>query len=131
MDKKNLFNWILGILIIVLGVVLFLFTQNILRMQRAGAFHSRHLHRPLAGSSTPEYRAQFQPEDIRSWMTFAFIDQALGLPPTYLRDQLHIIDKRYPNLSVRNAAQELSVTPDALMFSLKASASSYASSSSN
>ncbi len=122
-------TWVFTGLAALFVLAVFLFTQHVRHMQHMGEFHPGRTHRPYfaegVGTSTPRAPGQFTPEDIRSWMTFAFVDQALGLPPDYLKVQLHISDSAYPNISIRKAAGEQSVAPDAFLATLLSAVRSY------
>ncbi len=48
---------------------------------------------------------------IRVWMTFGYLNKAFGLPQNYFKDQLHITDVRYPNLTLGNYASENGLAP--------------------
>lgn len=39
-------------------------------------------------------------EYIDIWMTFQYINFVFGIPEDYLKDQLHITDTRYPNMTL-------------------------------
>ena len=68
-----------------------------LRRQRA-----HHLQRGVA---------QFDAGKIAGWMTFKYINLIFNLAPEYLKNQLQITDKRYPDLPVDSAAKTRKLGP--------------------
>jgi len=53
-------------------------------------------HAPIAVSNADE---------IRSWMTFDYINKLFGLPPTYLQTNLKITDSHYPHTTIASYAK--------------------------
>ncbi len=45
------------------------------------------------------------PGQIRTWMTFRYINLVFHLPADYLKDALDVADARYPNLSISSLAK--------------------------
>lgn len=64
-----------------------------------------HLHNPLgiifSGSRDPlSDSGVLDIEDIEVWMTFSYINFRFHLPPDFLREELSIDDKKYPNIPI-------------------------------
>ena len=100
---------------IVLAVAAFLlaifFLANIFQdFRRHGFFgppNSRNLHKRMDLS------------EIRGWMTFDFINKAFVLPPDYLKSELGITDKKYPNITVDGWAKNNQESSSALLDKIK------------
>ena len=125
MNKKTLQTLLFTLSALLFVAGLLMFALNIMHMHRTGEFRPHRMHRPFSGTSTPDQFVQFSPNDIRDWMTFSFIDQALELPPAYLQTTLHIESPTYPNLSIRKAAGEQATSSAALLTSVKDAISIY------
>ncbi len=48
---------------------------------------------------------------IRMWMTFGYLNKAFSIPQNYFKDQLHITDIHYPNLTLERYASENGLAP--------------------
>ncbi len=58
--------------------------------------HVRHLQRGVV---------EFDANKISGWMTFKYINLIFNLPPEYLKNELKITDKRYPDVSIVSLAK--------------------------
>lgn len=65
------------------------------------------------------------PEDIQSWMTFAYINFVFKLPTSYLQGTLHISDPRYPNVQIRRYARDTNLDELQLTISVQHVVSAY------
>jgi hypothetical protein len=52
------------------------------------------------------HEKQLAVEDIRSWMTFDYINRSFGLPPDYFKNNLNIEDNHYPRVTIGHWAKE-------------------------
>ncbi len=98
---------LLGILICVLAGALYYFVVNFEFLKHAGYIRVRARHMVVG--------QVIKPEQIRSWMTFRYINLIFGLPPEYLQTLLGVTDKRYPNVSVGSLAKQQGVSPALLL----------------
>ncbi len=103
MSKKNK---VLDIIIIILLLIVIIVT---------GGFIFRQLHSINRFNLIASYRAKIQTiidknhkplslqnvDLIDTWMTFRYINLIFKLPPDYLKNSLNILDKHYPNISLR------------------------------
>jgi hypothetical protein len=99
MPKKNknlgLILAILALAVFAIGV--FSLLHSLIRSMRQGQF-------------SPPYQQLHQrkisADNIRGWMTFGYINKSFDLPPEYLKNNLSIIDKKYPNISIDSWAKK-------------------------
>jgi hypothetical protein len=100
---KNL--WIiLTIIVFLLG---FLFAAHAFRsLMRHGFF------------GPPHYKA-ISVDGIKGWMTFDFVNKSFHLPPDYLKKELDITDKKYPNVTIDHGAKNIKENPSILVEEIK------------
>lgn len=65
------------------------------------------------------HKKKLQTAEVESWMTFDFLNKAFGLPPEYLKNQLDISDKKYPNLTIDNLAKNTNENSGAMLSKVK------------
>lgn len=99
-----------------MSVVAFLLT--IFFLARAFFNFKRH-----SFSSSPNYhdfhKRKLKTAEIESWMTFDFLNKAFGLPPEYLKNQLDISDKKYPDLTIDNLVKNTSENSGVVLLKVK------------
>jgi hypothetical protein len=96
--KKNRVIWI-GITIISFLLGIFFLAHAFMSLKRHGFFG------PPNGQSF--HRKKINAGDIQSWMTFDFINKTFNLPPDYLKRELNINEKRYPNITIDSWAKNV------------------------
>lgn len=52
---------------------------------------------------------------LRSWMTFAYINQLFDVPSAYLKDEVPVNDARYPQISIGSYARENNMNVNAFL----------------
>jgi len=115
------FLWV--ILVLAVGVLLYSVWALVnqiegLRLQGIRPMHFRRMHfRPANGQLTPD--------QIRSWMTFKYINVAFNLPQDFLQATLKITDKQYPNLTIDSLAKEQKQTSAAVLQKVTLAVQSY------
>jgi hypothetical protein len=57
--------------------------------------------------------------DIQGWMTFDFLNKAFGLPSDYLKKELVITDRKYPNITIDRWAKNNQENPSILLDRIK------------
>lgn len=96
---KIFIQWsILVILVGILLIAVYVFISNFEALRRGG-FMRAHIRRQSIGQ-------KINPDQIRGWMTFRYINLVFNLPPSYLQSALNIKDTRYPNLALDALARE-------------------------
>ena len=88
------------LVIIILLIVAFIFRQinSINRLSLIESYRNKiqniikQNHAPLTSTNI---------NLIDTWMTFSYINLIFKLPSNYFKDNLNILDKRYPNISLR------------------------------
>lgn len=71
-----------------------------------GDLKPRH-HRGVNGQDK-----QFDPEQIKNWMTFDYLNVVFHLPPDYLKSELNIQDNRYPKIQISAYAKAKNLNQD-------------------
>ena len=56
---------------------------------------------------------------IGSWMTFYYINEVFNIPDLILKDKLNIINKRYPNISIRQYVKDESINTEIFLENVK------------
>jgi hypothetical protein len=108
--ENHLARYIRYALIVLGGVLLLLFIflivqyrtlryEQVLNAREVRSAVLQH-HAPLSASDA---------DDIRSWMTFDYINKVFAMPPSYLENQLQIVDPRYPRLSLSSYAKSKNI----------------------
>lgn len=67
-------------------------------------YQGRAMHR--------QWEYSVEPATIGDWMTFDYLNAVFKLPPEYLQTALGIQDSRYPNISLRQYAQNHAIDED-------------------
>lgn len=65
------------------------------------------------------FHKKIEIDEIKSWMTFDFINKTFGLPNDYLKKELNISDKKYPNMTIDNLAKNNKEASDPLLKKIK------------
>jgi hypothetical protein len=72
-----------------------------------------HTYRTLShqGFFGPPFRQrlhqrQIAVDAIQDWMTFRYVNNAFNLPPDYLKSNLSITDKKYPDITINKWAND-------------------------
>lgn len=78
----------------------------------------------LSRTSRQELRKP-NPDNIQSWMTFDYINRIFKLPPEYLKTQLTITDRKYPNIEIKNYAKSQNEDVNTIIENLKQSIKNY------
>jgi hypothetical protein len=50
-----------------------------------------------------------QPTTVQAWMTFDYLNRVFALPPNYFQETLGITNPRYPEISIRQYAQDQNI----------------------
>lgn len=87
----------------------------------------------IAGELRPAYslrKKTFVPPpadvaDIRTWMTFNYVNVVFKLPPTYLQQQLGITNRYYPNIRIDTYAKYTHMNPKTLLVAVQSAISTY------
>ena len=62
---------------------------------------------------------------IDTWMTFSYINTIFKLPPNYLKDNLQISNRRYPNMSLIGYIRGNGLDRDAFLESVRTAVTDY------
>jgi hypothetical protein len=106
-------------LILLFALTVVLLGRSIVRDRMTGQLIVQHHARDIAGfvaSRTAHHPAPTSTAAyIQPWMTFDYVNQVFGLPPTYLQDALDIQDARYPNVSIAHYAEIIGASEAAVL----------------
>ena len=114
-------NYILIAILIVLAVLvfsIFSFAQDFSRLRRNGVFvyHGSPRTFHLLGKKPATIS---DVNFLAGWMTFNYINKTFNILPDYLKTQLSISDKAYPNITVSKMAKEQGTTTGAYLEEVK------------
>lgn len=93
MDKRErttIEKIFLVLLLILLAFALFSLARDFFSFSRQGFLSPNERH--------------MDEDRVRDWMTFSYVNRAFDLPSEYLREELDITAKNYPNLTIRSWA---------------------------
>jgi len=101
-----------------------LFASDFSYLNRSGVFsypsYSRNFsrigHRPLT---------IFDVDRLGSWMTFNYLNKGFKIPPDYLKSQLGITDKAYPNITISKIAKEKNISGSVYLQTVKDTVRNY------
>lgn len=111
--KKNYKIFITIILIFLSIIFSIIFISTIKRYQRQG-----ELGVDYRINGQPTYRHhKARISDIRTWMTFNYINTIFKIDPNYLKNALSINDPQYPNLRIDRYIKRNNVNP--IQFQIK------------
>lgn len=109
-NYKIIITSILIILSIIFSVILI---SSIKRFQKLGELGADHRI-----NGQPTYRHhKARISDIRTWMTFNYINTIFKIDPNYLKNTLSINDPQYPNLRIDRYIKRNNVNP--MQFQIK------------
>ncbi len=77
-------------------------------------FYASHRRPPLTDTSL-----------IQSWMTYDYVGHLYGLPPDYLKTTLHILDGRYPAVTIGESAKAQHLDAPTMLGQVRQSISQY------
>jgi hypothetical protein len=82
------------------------FITDLIRLRNGGPFDpaNRPPLPPLRHTSGEKIGPRLQ-GIIEPWMTFEYINTTYNLPNNYLKDRLHIVNKKYPSVTVRKQSE--------------------------
>lgn len=106
-NYKKLVQWVLVLvlsLFLVYTVIQIVF--SLILLKREGVISRRSFHR---------FSLKPQVSDIQSWMTIRYINVIFSLPAEYLKSELDIQDKNYPNISISSLAKKNKVSTTNLL----------------
>lgn len=113
--KKYTYYILLTITIVLLVVASFLIVKNFQYLHGRGAFRNpSQMRAPLTDANT-----------IKSWMTFSFVNRSFALPNDYLKQELSITNKNYPNVTIREVSKALSKNEIEFLQQIKDSVTNY------
>ena len=93
------------VLILVLSVSAFFFFRTVKGIRQGGWKHPPR--NPMGIFLSGERPPMSASGSIEPWMTFDFVSTSYHLPPEYLKDVLHIEDKKYPNIPIGRYAKRI------------------------
>ena len=91
---------------LILGVLL---VRNYMMLERAQLINARELQISVLVHNRGKVTAS-DVTLIRPWMTFDYIDRLFGVPETYLKTDLSIMDASYPGLSLSGYAKHQGIS---------------------
>jgi len=97
----------LAALTIILAMTVFAFTESFVYMKLRGEMR--------VSLRNQELRQHITTAQIRSWMTFRYLNLVFHLPTNYLQASLNITDRRYPNLSIATLAKAQTTSSQMLL----------------
>lgn len=98
--RRKIVNTLIIVLSLIFLLALVSFVRDFLFLNKQGFLEPSGRH-----------HENFQVQDVERWMTFAFLNRIFGLPPEYLKEELEITNKHYPNLTIKSWAKEKNVDP--------------------
>lgn len=99
--KISIDSLLIGGVILLLAMVTFFLLQNIKSARKDGVFADRaSITERLLKSKQTQTTSVKDIESIDSWMTFQYINLIFNLPDDYLKKQLGIQEKKYPNIPI-------------------------------
>jgi hypothetical protein len=81
-----------------LAVSLYIFVGNLESLRLRGYIRGHFRHQTAV--------QKINPDQIRGWMTFRYVNMVFGMPPAYLQNSLNIKDSHYPNISLDALAKQ-------------------------
>ena len=107
-------KWAIAVLVVALAVLLFFFVRDYRSLRREQAIGAREsLLNAMVRSRG--HLGVSDVSEIRSWMTFDYINRLFGIPAAYLKGQMSIADARYPKLSLSGYAKSRNLTSTAVI----------------
>lgn len=114
---KKILQWFLVfVLLVFLIYTLIQIVGSITELKREGFISRRNFHK---------YSSKPQINDMQSWMTFRYINVIFSLPPEYLKTELNILDKSYPNIAISVLAKKNKINPMNLLSSTQQAVQKY------
>jgi hypothetical protein len=110
-NKQNL---LLAGLFLACAAALFWLASDLRYSFSSGEFSPRHVFNRPSGNQPP-----LTVEKIQPWMTFDYLNHVFNLPADYLKNQLHIQDPHYPNVSLTRYAKQQGTSVSELLKSVQ------------
>lgn len=116
-NYKKIIQWFLVVVLVIF--LIFTFVQiitNVWELKREGVISRRNFHK---------YSSKAQISDIQSWMTFRYVNVIFSLPLDYLKHELNIQDKNYPNISISSQAKKNKINTSLYLSSVQQAVNKY------
>lgn len=95
-------------ILLLLAVILVFTLWGIFKDFRSGFGHPNPLRSHRRWFAPQNVSAE--PQEIKSWMTFRYVNLVFHLPEDYLKSSLNISDSHYPNLTIDSVAKQQNIT---------------------
>ena len=123
-SERRLIDWLIAIVGVALAVLLFFFVQQYRTLRRESLINAREAflaatfrdHAPVTSSDA---------SNIRTWMTFDYVNKLFSLPLNYLKSTLSISSTAYPKLTIGAFAKQTHANASSTLVNIQSAVRQY------